>query len=131
MVKVKKEKYNKWLNTKHIEDKIEFKKIQAEIRKKVATEKNKSWEKTCNTIQTYIGGRKSSEAWRILKNLRKNGCENHGIDFISMDKWETYFKELSTEKRNDFLETIVEESNENGQTNYIQLDLIDIEIIVK
>lgn len=52
MVKVKKEKYNKWLNTKHIEDKIEFKKIQAEIRKKVATEKNKSWEKTCNTIQT-------------------------------------------------------------------------------
>ena len=129
MVKLKKEKYNKWLNKKHIEDKIEFKKIQAEIRKKVTTEKNKSWQKTCNIIQTYIGGRKSTEAWRILKNLRKNGCEKHGIDFISMDKWETYFKELLTEERQKFLETIFEESNENVQTNYIQLELIDIEIM--
>ena len=47
-----------------------------------------------------------------------------------MDKWETYFKELLTEKIQHFSETIVEESNENDQTNYIQLDLIGIEIIV-
>jgi hypothetical protein len=35
-------------------------------------EKNKSWEKACSTLDSYLGGKRSTEAWRILKNLRKN-----------------------------------------------------------
>jgi len=50
-----------------------------------------------------LGGKQSTEAWRILKNLRKN--ENGGQRFnpIPTDKWETYFKGLLTENRGHYL----------------------------
>ena len=49
-----------------------------------------------------MGGKQSTEAWRILKNLRKN--ENGGQRFnpIPTDKWETYFKGLLTENREHY-----------------------------
>ena len=50
-----------------------------------------------------MGGKRSTEAWVILKNLRKN--ENGGQRFnpIPVDKWETYFKGLLTENRERYL----------------------------
>jgi len=52
---------------------------------------------------TVGGGKRSTEAWRILTNLRKN--ENGGQRFnpIATDKWETYFKGLLTENREHYL----------------------------
>ena len=47
-------------------DKIEYKKAQARVRKKVTEEKNKYWEQVCQRIESYIGGRRCSEAWRTL-----------------------------------------------------------------
>jgi len=38
----------------------------------VKDEKNKSWEKACSTVESYLGGKGRTDAWRILKNLRKN-----------------------------------------------------------
>ena len=38
----------------------------------ITEEKNKSWKKTCSTVESYLGGKRRREAWRILKNLRKN-----------------------------------------------------------
>ena len=78
-IKVKKEKYLKWLNTKSIEDKIAFKKAQAQIRYKVAQEKSKNWEKECLRINSLLGGKRISEAWRTLKNLRANSKEKQVI----------------------------------------------------
>ena len=51
-------------------DKMEYKKAQAKARKKVTEEKNKYWEQTCQRIDSYIEGRRCSESWRTLKNLR-------------------------------------------------------------
>ena len=61
--------------------------MQGKIRK-ITEEKNKSWEKACSTVESYFGGKRSTEAWRILKNLRKN--ENGGKRFnpITIGKWE-------------------------------------------
>jgi len=42
----------------------------------ITEEKNKGWEKTCSTVESYLGGKRSTEACRILKNLREN--ENGG-----------------------------------------------------
>jgi hypothetical protein len=50
--------------------------MQNKIRKMVTEAKNKSWVKTCSTVESYLGGKRSTEAWIILKNLRKN--ENGG-----------------------------------------------------
>jgi len=38
----------------------------------ITEEKDKSWEKTRSTVESYLGSKRSTEAWRILKNLRKN-----------------------------------------------------------
>ena len=40
----KRVKYHKWLSTKSLTDKIEYKKAQAKVRKKMTEEKNKYWE---------------------------------------------------------------------------------------
>jgi hypothetical protein len=46
--------------------------MQGKIRKIITEEKNKSSEKARSTVESYLGGKRSTEAWRILKNLRKN-----------------------------------------------------------
>jgi predicted DCC family thiol-disulfide oxidoreductase YuxK len=96
---VKKEKYLKWICSKDPQDRIEFKRIQSKIRKMVSEEKNKSWEKTCLTVESYLVVKRSRGAWRILKNLRKNEKGRKWFNPIPIDKWETYFKELLTENR--------------------------------
>jgi hypothetical protein len=60
----------------------------------IIDENNTSWEKTYSTVERYMGGKQSTEAWRILRNLRKS--ENGGQCFkpIPIGKWETYFKGL-------------------------------------
>jgi hypothetical protein len=76
IVVVKKEKCLKWIGLKFPQDRIEFKRSQSKIRRMVSEEKNKSWEKTCLTVKSYLGCKRSAEAWRILKNLRKNENED-------------------------------------------------------
>jgi hypothetical protein len=46
--------------------------MQGKIRKMITEEKNKSLEKACSTVESYLGGKRSTEAWRIRKNLGKN-----------------------------------------------------------
>jgi hypothetical protein len=62
----------KWISSKDPLYRIELRRMQGKIRKMITQEKNKSWEKACSTVESYLGGTRSTEAWRILKNLRKN-----------------------------------------------------------
>jgi len=39
----------------------------------VAEELNKSWEPACMTAECNWDGERSTEAWKILRNLRRNG----------------------------------------------------------
>jgi hypothetical protein len=36
---------------------------QGKIRKMIAKAKNQSWEKTCSTVESYLGGKRCTEAW--------------------------------------------------------------------
>ena len=54
----------------------------------ITEEKYKSWEKTCSTVESYMGGTQSTEAWRILKNLRKNKNGGQCFNPIPSGKWE-------------------------------------------
>jgi alpha-amylase/alpha-mannosidase (GH57 family) len=65
-------------------------------RKMITEAKNKSWEKTCSTVESYLGGKQSTETWRILKNLRENENEGQCFNPIPIGKWETHFKGLLT-----------------------------------
>jgi hypothetical protein len=72
LVKGGEKKYLKWISSKDPQDRTDFKRMQGKIRKMITEEKNKSWEKACSTVESYLGGKQSTEAMRILKNLRKN-----------------------------------------------------------
>jgi len=93
----------KYISSKDPQARMELRRMQRKFRKMITEEKNKSWEKTCSTVESYLGGKRSTEAWRILKNLGKN--ENGGQCFnpIPIDNWEIYFKGLLTENRECYL----------------------------
>ena len=101
--------------------------MQGKIRKIITEEKNKSWEKTCSTVESYLGGKWSTEAWRILKNLRKN--ENGGQCFnpIPIGKWETYFKGLLTENR----ECCLRKQDLEFSLNEIGMDKFNLDIEIE
>ena len=66
-------------------------------------------------MESYLGSKRSTEAWRILKNLRKNENRRQCLNPIHIDKWETYFKEILTENREHYFgdqETELEDVNE-------------------
>ena len=98
----------------------------------ITEEKNKSWEKTCFTVESYLGGKRSTEAWRILKNLRKNGNGGQRFNPIPIGKQETYFKGLLTENRERYLKKQEFEfgSNEIGMAKF-NLDTEIVKITIK
>ena len=98
----KKKKYLKWISSKDPQARIELGRMQGKIRKMITEEKNKSWEKTCSTVESYLGGKRSTEAWRIRTNLRKNLNGGQRFNPIPIGKWETYFKGLLTENREHY-----------------------------
>ena len=44
--------------------------------KKIVLEKKISWDKRYRKIEAYIGGRRCTEAWKLLKNIRKEGSDS-------------------------------------------------------
>jgi len=64
----KKEKklYQKKLNTKRYEDKQAYLEIKRQTRGIVRAEKNEMWNRKCQEINMYIGGRKRTEAWKCI-----------------------------------------------------------------
>jgi len=53
----KKEIYLNWISSKDPQDRIAFERMQGTIRKMIRLEKNKSWEKVCPTVESYLGGK--------------------------------------------------------------------------
>ena len=51
----------------------------------------------------YLGVKQVTEAWRILKILRKNENGRQCFNPILINKWEIYFKGLLTKNREHYL----------------------------
>jgi alpha-amylase/alpha-mannosidase (GH57 family) len=133
LVKEKKGKFLKWISSKDPHDRIELRRMQGKISKVVTEVKNKSWEKTCSTVESYLGGKRSTEAWRMLKNLRKNKNGGQWFNPIPIGKWETYFKELLTENRERYVgkqERELEDMDETGMDK-IKLDINIAKMTIK
>lgn len=103
LVKQKKELYLKWLSTKKDEDHNEYKKMTQLVKKTIIKEKNNIWEKKCQEINAYIGGRRCTEAWRFIKTIKSNEREQVNIDLIEHNKWVDHYKTLLTEDRQQYM----------------------------
>lgn len=74
-----------------------YRRLLANVRKMITRKKNETWERRCSRLNTYIGGTRSSESWKLLKTLRQNKKKKI-ISPISLTKWNTYFSSLLTVK---------------------------------
>ena len=111
----------KWLNTKDGNDKIQYKKAQAKVRRIVTNHRKEFWDQKCLEIQLYLGSKQSSESWKLIKNIRSSNSDNSQLNLISADTWEKYYYRLLVEDRKEFLgknERILEK----GTDNVIEID---------
>lgn len=91
----------------------------------MARAKNETWESRCRLVEENIGGRKATEAWRILKTLRTEKKETAPINLISHTQWKDYYQKLLTEDRAQFL---LEDDDENNISNITIKDDDDITV---
>nr|XP_018896775.1 PREDICTED: uncharacterized protein LOC109030332 [Bemisia tabaci] len=97
----KRNKYHSFLSSKRDEDKVVYKQAQARVRSLITRKKNETWEQNFSKINTYLGGRKSAESWKLLKGLRRD-MKRDILSPISIRQLEEHFKQLLTERRPEF-----------------------------
>lgn len=101
----KQEAYNRWLTTKDPADMIKYKQELAKYKRCIIENKNDTWERRCNEVNTYIGGSRSRAAWNLIKSLRKNNANKAGINPIEMKKWIEHYSRELTENRQQYTNT--------------------------
>jgi hypothetical protein len=66
LIEKRKKLYQKWVNTKRYEDKQAYLEIKRQTRRIIIAEENEMWDRKCQEINTYIGGRMCTEAWKFI-----------------------------------------------------------------
>lgn len=123
LVQRKKEAYIRWISSKKEEDRQIYRACRKDTKKSVLEKKEKSWDKKCREIETYIGGRRCTEAWKFLRDFRRE--VNDSWQGISAKKWEQYYKTLLTETRNEFQANNIN-VDQLGQPILLELETVKI-----
>lgn len=103
LVENKKRAYKQWLNTQDNVDRQRYVQLNRKVKKMVIRSKNEMWEKKCEELDRCMGGTRVAQAWRTIKNLRKDGKQNNNLPLISNNEWTAYYKQLLTENREEFI----------------------------
>lgn len=119
LIERKKRIYLKWLNTKKAEDKETFKNIKKKTRQKINHLKNEMWDRKCQEIEGYIGGRQCTEAWKFIGRVRKTGRERVNIQKITQEQWKSHYEQLLKENRPQYTQ---EASQINIEGERVEID---------
>ena len=114
--------YQRWLGTKELEHKREYREMVNKFKAMVIEAKNQSWERKCQELDTYIGGRKSRESWRMIKSMRSNKIEQVAIDPIEPENWEKHYKTLLAEQRPEYKNITPHEIRVQGEPVTISIE---------
>jgi len=61
------------------------------------------WDQKCSEIDTYMGGRRCTEVWKFLRNVKTAYKDRSPVEIISIGEWNTNYKKLLTEDRTSFI----------------------------
>ena len=103
LVTDKKRLYNIWLMTKDDYDRRLYQQKRREVKVTIRQAKNEEWEKTCDKIEQHMGGTKTKEAWRVIKNLRREK-KGTAVDMIGINEWKKYFANILKEDRQEYMQ---------------------------
>lgn len=70
LIKEKKNAYKKWLSSKQQQDRVAYLEVKRTTRQKIRTAKREIWDKKCQEINTYLGGRKCAESWKFINQVK-------------------------------------------------------------
>ncbi|XP_030762549.1 uncharacterized protein LOC115887297 [Sitophilus oryzae] len=94
--------YFKWLQTKQDADYLAYKHQRAKFKKIILEEKNNQWEKQCQELESYIGGRRTSESWKFITSIQNNKETKLKLNVIAKDSWKEYFEKMLNEHRDEY-----------------------------
>lgn len=63
--------------------------------------KNQERNDKCDEINRHIEGSKSREAWKTIKNIRKNNRETIKMNMVELEEWKVYNEEMLNEDRDE------------------------------
>jgi hypothetical protein len=95
----KKQAYHIWLQSKDPQDREIYAKWNREVKKDVDKAKNINWEAKCDELDRFMGGTKVAQAWKTLKQFRKNEKNEDNISLIKLNEWEEYYTKLLKDNR--------------------------------
>ncbi|CAG9832393.1 unnamed protein product [Diabrotica balteata] len=64
------------LSSKQQKDRDEYLELKRITRRTTVKAKREMWDKKCQEINTYLGGRKCTETWKFLSKIRTNERKN-------------------------------------------------------
>jgi len=112
LIKEKRKLYHIWLTTQEPEDRKQYARANREVKRAVVKAKNDAWNKRCSEVESYIGGTRSQEAWKTIKNMKQN-CQNRtNIQLIRMEDWKNHYQKMLNEDRKEFQTTQINQRNQ-------------------
>lgn len=124
LVDQKKKLYQKWLNTQHQEDRDQYLDIKRTTRRTINIAQKEMWDKKCSEINTYIGGKKCSESWKFMKNLKSDQKNKANVQIIPTKKWIDHYQKLLTENREEYLLNSPTDVIVEGDTIVVNIDQV-------
>lgn len=61
-------------------------KNKEKFKKMIISNKNENWERRGEKVDSYLGGSRSTEAWRFNRNLRKENIYKVNLYIINIDQ---------------------------------------------
>ncbi|XP_060536578.1 uncharacterized protein LOC132708327 [Cylas formicarius] len=88
---------------------------ERKLRVQINKAKNESWDRKCEEINNYIGGRKCSEVWKFISTVKNPGKDKLDIQLIKPEQWLKNYKDLLRESRPEYLTESPRHFNVQGE----------------
>ncbi|XP_072392124.1 uncharacterized protein [Diabrotica undecimpunctata] len=116
----KKKAYARWLSTKHQVDRDKYLNLRRTTRRVVIAAKKEMWDRKCQDINTYIGGRKCSETWKLLYKIKNTERNTQ----FPTEKWKEHYENLLTESRAEYTTQSPTEVFVEGEEIVVGVDMV-------
>ena len=100
LIENKKKAYLQYVTTSSDTDKIEYKRLVANVKRETRKIKRQCWETFVSRIEHDLHGRQIN-AYKIIKNLNRTEKDNLQFNPITEHKWLNYYQKLWTKQFND------------------------------
>lgn len=125
-IEAKRREYQKYLSSGNANDRERYKIQQKKVRYMIAKKKNDKWENTCQRLNAYLGGKRSTESWRVLKKMR-NDTTKEIISPITPNEWKQHFADMLNEDRQEFTTTGYADVNITTQGTPVTINTREVE----